>query len=227
MTVAETASRTRTVAVLEPGYADYAVERGVLAGHGVRVAPIGPEEDAVSALRALDPVAILTRERVVRTPEIESAPNLKVVVRYGVGVDNIDLAEAARRRIYVANVPDYGAEHEVSEHAVALYLAVQRRIVSRDAEVRAGRWGVGQAAPIPGRVGATLGLIGCGRIGLQAARKWRRMISCRAASRTAASSVIAAPTMLTPMSVGERYASSRITRDSSDCRIGNAATSRL
>lgn len=164
---------SQTVAILEPGYADYRAERAVLSGHGIEVVAIGKDDDAVTSLKALDPVAVMVRERAVTATEIDSCENLRIIVRYGVGVDNVDTDYAAGRRIYVANVPDYGAEIEVSEHAVALYLAVQRRIVTRDAEVRSGTWGVGQAAHIPSREGAVLGLIGCGRIGLAAAKKFR------------------------------------------------------
>ena len=161
------------VAVLEPGYAAYDTETAVLEHHGATVVPIRELDDAVSSLKTIDPIAVMVRERSMAAAEIDSCPNLKVIVRYGVGVDNIDLSVATDRGIYVANVPDYGAECEVSEHAVALYLAVQRRIVQRDAEVRQGQWGVGQSAPIPGRDQAVLGLVGCGRIGLQAARKFK------------------------------------------------------
>lgn len=163
----------QTVAILEPGYATYDTERSVLAAHDINIMPVGADVAVVPALRALDPVALLVRERTVDAAVLDACPNLKVVVRYGVGVDNIDLETARLHGIYVANVPDYGAENEVSEHAVALYLAVQRRIVSRDGEVRNGAWGVGQAAMIPNREGAVLGLIGCGKIGLAAARKFR------------------------------------------------------
>lgn len=166
---------SHTIAVLEPGYAAYDTERSVLAAHDVGVAAIAADEAAVPALQAINPVAILVRERAVGIPELDACANLKVVVRYGVGVDNVDLEHARSRGVYVANVPDYGAEHEVSEHAVALYLAVQRRILSRDAEVREGKWGIGQAAVIPSREDAVLGLIGCGKIGLQAARKFRAL----------------------------------------------------
>ena len=166
---------SQSVAVLEPGYAAYDTERSVLAAHDVSVASIAADAMAVPALQETDPVAILVRERTVGPPELDACPNLKVVVRYGVGVDNIDLDHARSRRIHVANVPDYGGEREVSEHAVALYLAVQRRIVSRDAEVREGKWGIGQAAMIPNRDNAVLGLIGCGKIGLQAALKFRAL----------------------------------------------------
>jgi D-3-phosphoglycerate dehydrogenase len=63
----------------------------------------------------------------------------------------------------------------VSEHALALYLVVQHRLLTRDAEVRRGEWGIGQAARIPGRAGAVLGLIGGGRIGRAAASKFRAL----------------------------------------------------
>ncbi len=165
--------KTRTIAILEPGYASYEVEAEVLSDHGVRIAPVSSEVETVPALKELSPVAILVRERAVTADAIAACPDLRVIVRYGVGVDNVDLEAARARRIHVANVPDYGAEIEVSEHALALYLAVQRRIPSRDREVREGKWGIGQAAMIPNRENAVLGLIGCGRIGMQTALKFR------------------------------------------------------
>ncbi|SLN40109.1 C-terminal binding protein [Ruegeria meonggei] len=166
---------SQTIAILEPGYAAYDTEASVLAKQDVQIAPVAPETEAVPALQALDPVGILVRERTVDATVIDACPNLKVIVRYGVGVDNVDLEHARSRGIFVANVPDYGAEIEVSEHAVALYLSVQRRIPSRDAEVRRGEWGIGQSAVIPNRENGVLGLIGCGKIGLEVARKFRAL----------------------------------------------------
>ncbi|MBO6674151.1 MAG: C-terminal binding protein [Rhizobiales bacterium] len=160
------------ISVLEPGYASYQTEASILARHGATLVPVAEEDDAVEALKAIDPVAILVRERLVGQAELSACPNLKIVQRYGVGVDNIDCAEATRRGIFVANVPTYGAEHEVSDHALGLYLALQRRIVTRDAEVRSGQWDIGQAQPIMGRGASTLGLIGYGRIGAQARKKF-------------------------------------------------------
>lgn len=162
-----------SVAVLEPGYADYRTEAAILAPRGLKIVPVGADVAAGPALVALDPVAVMVRERPVTAALIAACPRLRVIVRYGVGVDNIDLAAARDARVAVANIPDYGAEHEVSDHAMALYLAVQRRIVSRDGAVRAGRWGIGQTEPIPARDGATLGLIGYGRIGRATAAKFR------------------------------------------------------
>ncbi len=166
---------TDTVAILEPGYSAYDVEADVLRESGASLVAVGAQDDAVAALTGLNPVAILVRERTIGQAELAACPRLKAVVRYGVGTDNIDLAAARARRVHVANVPDYGAEHEVSDHALALYLSLQRRIPARDAEVRAGIWGVGQAAPIPSRENAVLGLVGGGRIGLATARKFRAL----------------------------------------------------
>lgn len=167
------------VAVLEPGYADYAPERERLMPLGVTVFPIPAERDAFDDLKNRNVVAMLIRERPCSKAIMDACPSLKAIVRYGVGVDNIDLAEATRREIYVANIPDY-ATAEVSDHAVALYLAVARRIITRDAEVRRGHWGIGQAQIIPGHRGATLGLIGFGRIARATWARFRALGFARA-----------------------------------------------
>ncbi|MEL6961349.1 MAG: C-terminal binding protein [Pseudomonadota bacterium] len=151
------------VVVLEPGYTDYAPERERLEPLGISVLSVPAERDAADNLKDRNVVALLVRERSCHKVVMDACPNLKAIVRYGVGVDNIDLAEATERKIYVANIPDY-ATSEVSDHAVALYLAVARRIITRDTEVRRGLWGIGQGQIIAGHRGATLGLIGFGRI---------------------------------------------------------------
>lgn len=70
----------------------------------------------------------------------------------------------------VANVPDYGSE-EVSDHALALLMAVARRVVERDREMRQGIWGVGARKPVYSLRGRTLGIVGYGRIGRAFHRK--------------------------------------------------------
>tara|TARA_R110002020_G_scaffold35735_3_gene107722 strand:+ start:2753 stop:3718 length:966 start_codon:yes stop_codon:yes gene_type:complete len=163
------------IAVLEPGYADYSTEESVLSPHALKVVPVAAHQDAASALQTINPLGVMVRERTVTSGLMDLCPELRIIVRYGVGVDNIDIDGATKRGIYVANVPDYGAENEVSDHALALYLAVQRRIPARDREVRSNKWGIGQAALIPSRENAVLGLIGCGRIGMATARKFRAL----------------------------------------------------
>jgi D-3-phosphoglycerate dehydrogenase len=102
---------------------------------------------------------------------IAAAPRLRGIVKYGVGVDNIDLSAAKRRGIPVANCPDYGSG-TVADHAFALLIALARRLVLQDAEFRRHGWywpderycGVDLE-------GKTLGIIGLGRIGRKMARR--------------------------------------------------------
>lgn len=96
------------------------------------------------------------------------APKCKCVVRAGVGYNNVDRAAAARRGIVVCNVPDYGTE-EVADHAMALMLALVRRIVPSHQAIRVGQWDYKTALGAPRLRGKTFGVVGCGRIGTAAA----------------------------------------------------------
>jgi D-3-phosphoglycerate dehydrogenase len=160
------------VMVVGHGYADYRTEEAILAPYGVqRVESLDPDEPGFRAALALAH-AILVRETPIDAALLAAAPNLKVVVRYGIGVDNIDLEAARGRRIYVTNVPEYGID-DVSDHALALFLAVSRRIVTRDRAVRSGAWNVGQLEPIRRTATLTFGLVGYGRIARAFHRKLR------------------------------------------------------
>jgi len=160
----------RHVVVVGHGYDDYQTEAAILRPHGVgAIAQVAPDAHDL-AHHLARAVAILVRETPIRAEHIAAAPHLKVIVRYGIGVDNIDLAAARERRVFVANVPEYGIE-DVSDHALALYLAVQRRIVTRDRAVRAGAWNVGQAEPMQRSANVRFGLVGYGRIARALHRK--------------------------------------------------------
>ncbi len=102
---------------------------------------------------------------------IEAAPKLKEIVKYGVGVDNIDIDAATRRRILVVNCPEYGSE-TVADHAFALLLALARRIVQIDRATKETAW-VWPAPEFRGvdLAGKTLGLVGFGAIGRAMARR--------------------------------------------------------
>lgn len=151
--------------VIDPGYADHRIEAGLLAEEGIGLrrlaldAPAG-EKEALLAGASL----LFVRDTRFDANLLALCRNAKGLVRYGVGVDGVDLAAARERGIKVANIPDYGADVEVADHTLALYLSVARRTVMRDAAVRRGVWGVGQAEPIRRIAGQTLGLIGYGRI---------------------------------------------------------------
>jgi D-3-phosphoglycerate dehydrogenase / 2-oxoglutarate reductase len=154
----------RLVVALDDGYAAYDQEQALLAEVGARfeLRPCRRNEGkALEAVRDAD--VVLVRESPVSRAAIEAMTHCKAIIRYGIGVDNIDQAAASERRIMVANVPDYGTD-EVSSHAVALALAVSRRLWLHDREVRAGRWSTGVLQPMFRLRGRTLGLVGFGRI---------------------------------------------------------------
>lgn len=97
-------------------------------------------------------------------------PNCKIIARYGIGVDTIDLDAATAAGIIVTNNPTYCIE-EVAEHTMALLLACARKVVFYDRLVRAGRWEVPPGKPMFRLAGSTLGLIGFGNIARQVANR--------------------------------------------------------
>jgi D-3-phosphoglycerate dehydrogenase len=101
---------------------------------------------------------------------IDALPNLEIIASYGVGVDAIDLAHAARRGIRVTNTPDVLTE-DVADMGMALMLAVARDIPQNDAIVRAGEWGSAQIPLATRMFGKRLGIIGFGRVGRAVAKR--------------------------------------------------------
>jgi D-3-phosphoglycerate dehydrogenase / 2-oxoglutarate reductase len=105
------------------------------------------------------------------TPEVmERLPRCKVISRYGIGVDMVDLPAATRKSILVCNVPDYCIE-EVSTHTLAFILALNRRLFPYNAFVHAGGWSGVPGGPPSRLSGQSLGLIGLGNIGSEVASK--------------------------------------------------------
>lgn len=154
----------KKIVVIEPGYDNYAEEQRVLHAwqpQFVVVPAQAPEHEKKQALKDAD--ALMIREAPLSPALIDAMQQCKVIVRYGVGVDNVDLAAAKAKGIYVANVPDYGSE-DVAEHALALMLTATRRICTRDRQVRQGMWGIGQREPMYRMSGKVLGVVGYGRI---------------------------------------------------------------
>ena len=99
-------------------------------------------------------------------------PRVRCIVRYGVGVNNFDLDAARDLGVTAANVPDYCVE-EVSDHAMAMILALGRRIPHDHAQIRHGDWGIATYLPIRAFSTLTLGLLGFGAIG----RHWPLLVA--------------------------------------------------
>lgn len=94
---------------------------------------------------------------------IERLQTCKVISRYGIGVDNIDVRSATEHGIIVANVPDFCWD-EVADTAMALILALERKVAWHDRNIRAGRWQRGKLEDYHAIRGQTLGLLGFGHI---------------------------------------------------------------
>ncbi|MFB4353990.1 NAD(P)-dependent oxidoreductase [Microbacterium sp. LS_15] len=103
----------------------------------------------------------------VTDAHLDAAPNLKVIARYGVGTEAVDIAAAERRGIPVTNTPGANAD-AVADHAVGLMLAALRCISDGDRRVRRGDWSVRRGRELGA---ATVGIVGFGRIGQGVARR--------------------------------------------------------
>lgn len=145
------------------------------AGGELRAAPLWSHAE-IYANAADAQIVLLGAVEPFDADALASLPELKVVVRRGVGHDNVDVEAATRLGILVANVPDASVE-EVSDHALALLLAVERRIVPLDRAVHDGIWQRDPAGIASVRAGSrrlselTLGVVGFGRIGRALAAK--------------------------------------------------------
>jgi len=158
------------VFVTDCDHPSVAIERRVVEGAGLGLAlrQCRTEEEVASACRDAD--GLLVQYAPITRAVLVALPRCRVVVRYGVGTDTVDVDAATDLGVAVCNVPDYGVE-EVSDHALALLLALGRGIVTLDRAVRGGDWSLATAPGVRRLRGRVLGLVGLGRIGRAVARK--------------------------------------------------------
>ena len=151
------------VVITDSGYKHYNIERELIESIGgeLEIRHCVTEEDVIALAKDAD--GVIVRLQPFSAKVIENLRRCQVAARYGVGVDNIDIAAATRKGIIVVNVVDY-AVNEVAEHTLALLLSCVRKITSHDKKIRAGAWDIGLRDPIYRIKGKTLGLVGLGRI---------------------------------------------------------------
>lgn len=137
--------------------------RALLEGTGARV-------EAAPRPWAGDDVVGALIDRPFRAADFDRLPALRVVASNSAGVDHVDLEAAARRRVWVCNVPDYSVD-EVADTTIALLLALLRGTVVLDRSVRSGTWSDHAAGPLRRVIGTRLGIVGFGRIGRAVARR--------------------------------------------------------
>lgn len=146
-------------------FEDLEYEEEVFASSGLDIdfikAQCKTEEEVIEQAKDVD--AILNQYAPVSRRVIESLDNTKIISRYGVGINTIDLEAAKIKGITVANVPDYGME-EVSNHALALLLSWARKVTLLNNEVKKGNWDFKACVPIHRFDKQTVGVLGFGRI---------------------------------------------------------------
>jgi D-3-phosphoglycerate dehydrogenase len=159
--------RTVRAVITDDRFGESEIERSVLDAAGVEliVAKCRSSSDVARAGRDAD--ALLVNLAPTDAAAIDALERCRVIARYGVGLDNIDVEAAKRRGIVVANVTGY-CDREVAEHALGLLLSCARTIPRRDRAVREGKWNVAS----PGRrvAGSVLGILGFGGTGRALAR---------------------------------------------------------
>jgi D-3-phosphoglycerate dehydrogenase len=151
------------VAVADSVFPNLDLARAVVsrAGAELRMASQPTPEGIVAAAREAD--ALLVTYAKINADMIREMKKCKIISRFGIGVDNVDIEAATRQGIVVTKVPDYCID-EVSDHAMALLLSLVRKIPFSSARAHAGRWEMPAVTPIHRLRGTVLGLVGFGRI---------------------------------------------------------------
>lgn len=119
---------------------------------------------------AKDAHGILNARSKITAKVIDALEQCRIIVRYGIGVDTVDIPAATRKGIMVSNVPDYCID-EVSDHALAMILCLARKVVFTTRRVAAQEWNITNLQPLRRLAGQTVGVVGYGRIGRTLAQK--------------------------------------------------------
>ncbi len=154
------------VVISDSDYGDEAaVERAMLEPIGARVVLLqAKSEEPVLLEEASDCDAIMTQYARVGARTVAAMRRCRVIARYGIGVDIVDVDAATAAGVLVTNVRDYCTE-EVADHAIALWLTLARKIPAYNRATHAGVWRWQAAAPVHRVRGRTMGIVSFGRIG--------------------------------------------------------------
>jgi D-3-phosphoglycerate dehydrogenase len=159
------------VSITDYTFPDLSVEEGILKPLGATIVGSQAKTPEAVAEAVADADAVITQFAPVNAKAIEAMKKAKVIVRYGIGFDNVDIAAAKAKGIPVCNVPDYCIE-EVADHTLAFVLALTRQVVPNALVIREGKWTIG--CP-PGTMRClrdmTVGVVGFGSIGREVVKR--------------------------------------------------------
>jgi len=149
------------------------IEERILLAAGVEVVGVQCKTPEELMRSVADADAVITQFAPISAEVIGAMSRARAIVRYGIGVDNVDLDAARARGIPVCNVPDYCID-EVADHTLSFILATTRQVVTNTMRVRSGKWGL--ATPLERMLtlrNVTVGVVGFGRIGREVAARLR------------------------------------------------------
>jgi D-3-phosphoglycerate dehydrogenase len=159
------------VVVTDYSFPDLSAEEGILGAAGCELTGRHCQGEGELIALCQDADAVITQFAPITGAVIGAMTRAAAIVRYGIGVDNVDLEAARGRGIPVCNVPDYCID-EVADHTLAFILAATRQVVANTNHLRAGNWGL--AVPLDAMKTLrqmTVGIVGFGRIGREVARR--------------------------------------------------------
>jgi D-3-phosphoglycerate dehydrogenase len=158
------ATARETVVITDYDFGDVDVERAIIeqAGFELTAAQCKTEDEVIEVAHGA--AAVVPQYATISARVIGELPACRVIARYGTGVDIVDVDAATRHDILVTNVPSDWCENEVADHAMALLLAVARKINVYDRATRGGTWHWQTGAPIHRLRDSTLGLLSFGAI---------------------------------------------------------------
>ena len=162
------------IVITDYSFPNLDVEEGILKPLGYDLVAWKEKRSATELTQLVaDADAVITQFAPVNAEVIASMQHAKVIVRYGIGVDNVDLEAAKTRGIPVCNVPDYCVD-EVADHTLAFILATTRQVVSNCVLLREGKWGLATSLDqMKAMRDLTVGVVGFGRIGREVAARLR------------------------------------------------------
>ena len=153
-----------TVVIADYDYSDVDIERAIVerAGFELVAAHCKTEDEVIEVAHGA--AAVVAQYATISARVIAELDECRVIARYGTGVDIVDVDAATRHNILVTNVPNDWCENEVADHAMALLLAVARKINVYDRATRSGTWRWQSGEPIHRLRGSVLGLLSFGAI---------------------------------------------------------------
>ncbi|WEX90039.1 C-terminal binding protein [Sinorhizobium garamanticum] len=157
-------ARKPKVVITDYDYGNLDIELPILEAAGARVVALQAKSEEELFEEARDCDAIMNQYARVGSATIDRMERCRVIARYGVGVDIVDVEAATRKGILVTNVRDYCTD-EVADHAIALWLALARKLIRYDAAIRNGIWRWQTGKPVCRLKGRTMGIVSFGKIG--------------------------------------------------------------